>query len=465
MDHNDIQLLRFAALELQGNEHDLVRVAGIVQRIKNWWKAKFSKDFAERQEAVEDAYGTVKEPLTELIGQLSEIDSAFKNQDPDTVAKLVSVVPGTIARVTKDMNNLSERMRAAEAAIPTSYVDEDGNELTGDELRWARKGYHKNRDILALLWDKLPTEFKEIPIGQDVNKPVSSFKWFTRYNPSMIYISGTVLSQTEAHFREGLAREFPSEVLDDIVKAGFPGFIQNLKNKILSDAIIEQVNFPQVSSSVKQRPTNQMVITMKPGWVSVPVMGSEFLVHVGFVKINDLGAATRGRDQLSLVMVRTIRPAPGSWAQIKSQQTTESEVVEPVITADGQITKIVKRALLRERLPSTNLVVKIGGQTFHHKARFAKILSSALRQEIDATCSVRHSDDDIEVQVQIYGSESASVPAIYGISKYLADAFLQKTKIGIDIDVVSGLSSFGIMESSVLDSSLRKVTFDYLGGL
>jgi hypothetical protein len=100
------------------------------------------------------------------------------------------------------------------------------------------------------------------------------------------------------------------------------------------------------------------------------------------------------------------------------------------------------------------------GQTFHHKARFAKILSSALRQEIDAECSVRHYKEDVEVQVSVYGSKFTALPAIHGISMYVADRFIQTTKVGVDVDVLPGVSSFGLMDSEVLDNSLRKVAFD-----
>jgi hypothetical protein len=120
----------------------------------------------------------------------------------------------------------------------------------------------------------------------------------------------------------------------------------------------------------------------------------------------------------------------------------------------------VKRALLKKVLPITQAVVKVNGQTFDYKAQFARILASALRQEIDAECSVRHQDDDIEVQVEICGSKVAALPAIFGISKYLTDEFLNLTKIGIDVEIVSGVSELEVIESEVLDQSFRKVAFD-----
>lgn len=482
MNQHDLQLLRHAALELQEDSNDLVRVAGVVQRIKNWWKAKFNEDYRARQEKVEDAYDNMKGPLSDLIKQLQELDKAFKSQNPDVVAQLVGQVPGTIARVTQDMGSLSKEMRAADAMIPVTYVDDKGQEVASGTLDWTSKGYRQNKDLVQKLWEQLPEEFREIPVGQRVNRPITDFSWFSRYDPSNISVSPKVYAQTQEQLKQGLRRgQIPEEEIDSIIEYGFDDFMENLKTAILNDAVLVQVNFPGVSADIKRRPTNQMMVDVKPGFVAIPVSGIEVPLHIGFVRLNDIGASLRPRPELSMVMVRTVTIDPRSSTQIKQVwegQETEVEPVEPVIeepedvtefaqpeeetiASDGPITKLVKRALIRQKCPLTCAVVKISGQTLHHKARFAKVLASALRQEIDAECSVRHQNDEIEVQVKVYGSKFISIPVIYGISQYVADQFLDATKVGVDVEVESGLSTFGLMESDFLDESFRKVALDY----
>ncbi len=484
MNQHDLQLLRHAALELQEDSDDLVRVAGVIQRIKNWWKARFDEGFRERQEKVEDAYDNMKGPLSDLIKELQELDKAFKSQNPDVVAQLVGQVPGTIARVTRDMGHLSKEMRAADAMIPVTYVDEKGQEVASGTLDWTSQGYRQNKDVVQKLWEQLPTEFKEIPIGQKVNRPITDFSWFSRYDPSNITVSSKVYNQTQEQFRQGLRRaQIPEEEIDSIIESGFNDFMENLKNAVLNDSILVQVNFPGVSQDIKRRPSNQMVIDVKPGFVAIPVSGYEVPLHIGFVRLNDIGASMRPRPEMTMVMVRTITIDPRTVTQLKQVwkgEETEAELTEPMIeepeditefalpeeepetiASDGPITKLVKRALIRQKCPLTCAVVKISGQTLHHKARFAKVLSSALRQEIDAECSPRHQGDEIEVQVKVYGSKFVSIPVIYGISKYVADQFLDATKVGVDIEVEPGLSTFGLMESDFLDESFRKVAFDY----
>lgn len=489
MNKNDLQLLRTAALELQTSGDDLVRVAGIVQRVKNWWKARFSKEFAERQGKVEEAYSGMKGPLTDLIQQLTEMDKAFKSQDPDTIAQLVGQVPGTIARVTRDMGNLSKEMRAADATIPVTYVDEEGKEISGDNLSWMTSGYQKNKSLVEKMREQLPEQFQEIPIGRRINQPITDYVWFSNYDPSQIYISNTVYADTKAEMRKALERgNLEKEIADLVLIYGFDDFIENLKVAILQNAILLQVRFPDVSAKITHRRINEMLVDVQPGFVALPVMSYEFFIHVGLVRLHDLGASITPTPQLSVAMIRHIRlstdtiralkqkwrenrglPQPAKSLEEEEQvQEGEGEIVEPQVesgegevTASGPIARIVKKAILRECLPMTPAVVKVDGLEFHHKARFAKVLASALRQEIDAECSVRNKGNDVEVQVFASGSKMNVVPAIYGISTYVADKYLGVTKAGIEIDVQPGHSILEAMSSEVLDQSFRKVAFDH----
>jgi hypothetical protein len=196
--------------------------------------------------------------------------------------------------------------------------------------------------------------------------------------------------------------------------------------------------------------------------VAFPTGIEEIPIPIDKVILTDLGTRIPKRNQLSMLGVWFSTDPASKFKNYKPPVAPEPEPKpeEPTVASDGPITKIVKRALLKKMLPMTQAVVKVNGQTFDYKAQFARVLASALRQEVDAECSVRHQDDDIEVQVEIYGSKVVSLPAIFGISKYLADEFLNLTKIGIDVEIVPGVSELEVIESEVLDQSFRKVAFD-----
>ena len=457
MNREDIQLLRQAAFELQEDSTDIVRVAGVVQRIKNWWKAKFNPNFAERQDHVEEAYDEMKGPLTELIGQLQQLDKAFQSQDPDTVAKLVGQVPAVISRVTKDMGNLKKEMEAADALVPVEYRDSKGNLLTNESLTRVMKGYKQHGPLRQKLIEFLPPEFvKEIPLGKRIDKKITDFSWFKRYAPEQIVFTGNARNTTKTKLQTFFGFLSPTTV--ETLMGGYEEFEDNLKEAILQNSIVQMVDFANISKKITQRTVGEMHVRLMVGPVNLPFNDMQIPINVGSVLLNDMGPT--GRNELSVVVVTNFSISPQAREQLKQlDKSLQAEILSSV-SSDGPITKIVKRAILQERLPLTRAVVKIGGQTFHHKARFAKLLSSALRQEIDAESSVMQDGDDIEVQVAVYGSESASLPAISGISTYLADEFVQATKMGIAADVVPGISSFALMESEVLDQSLRSVLFD-----
>jgi hypothetical protein len=250
---------------------------------------------------------------------------------------------------------------------------------------------------------------------------------------------------------------------DQLVRADWSQFFENLKEAILSDGcLLDRVTFASPSKQVEKRITNEMHMDVQP---QIPI-------KINHVTLTDLGTRLHTKEHELSVMgiypaARTRHykmPAiqqPPSTPPIDPPPVV-SAPIEPETTtaADGPITSIVKRALLRQILPRTHAIVKVNGLDLNYKAQFARVLASALRQEIDADCSVKHQDNDIEVQVEIYGSKMASLPAIFGISKYLAGEFLNITKIGVDVEVVSGISDLAVIESEILDRSFRKVAFD-----
>jgi hypothetical protein len=458
MNREDLQLLRYAALELQADSTDLVKVAGIIQRIKNWWKAKFNPDFAQQQEQVEQAYDEMKGPLGELIGQLKQLDKSFQGQDVDSIARLVGEVPAIISKVTKDMGNLKQKMLDANKAVPESYVNEKGEEIASGDLSRVMKGFHKDPRVLGGSWDLLPEEFRnEIPIAQVIDKPLSSFSWYKQYSPE-IRINTNVYNKTKDALINNLSRlfdktgRFSGQELISKIDSGFDKFMDNLQDAIFNKGIIHKVNFSRPSESVKNRINNQMKLEVIIPDIPFPFGDSEILIHTNIVALTDLGTGTvaNPRKVLSLYFVENPTLSLSRREILNDQEIHNA----------GIITNIIKRAILKKSLPTTHAIVKVNGQTFHHKTQFSRILSSALRQEIDADCSVRNDGDDIEVQVAVCGSKTASLMAIYGISTYLADEFLNTTKIGVGVDVVPGISNLDVIESGVFDQSFRKVAFD-----
>jgi hypothetical protein len=447
MENEDLQILRYAALELQANTGDLVKIAGVVQKLKDWWSTrKNRKALRELKTPVEQAF--------------KKLDEAVRSQDAETVDRITSeVLPTLLSDSVKRIENLRDSMLEHQE----EYVGKGGNTLAGKNLRWVAKDYHKDKTLIQKLWEQLPEDFRsEVPVGRRINQPISMFSWYQKYGPENISISTSV---KEAIWRN-LGRLFDASMLDYMAQY-YNQFLENLKFSILNDSMLEVVNFSPVSEQVKNRYSNEMRVELHLPPVAFPTGTDEIPIPIDKVILTDLGTRIPKRDQLSMLGVwfstdpsnklKNYKPPAEPIVEPQPEVKQESE---PTVAADGPITRIVKRALIKKVLPKTQALVKINGQTFDYKTQFARVLASALRQEIDAECSVRHEGDDIEVQVEIYGSKMASLPAIFGISKYLADEFLSLTKMGIDVEVIPGISELKIIESEILDQSFRKVAFD-----
>jgi hypothetical protein len=438
MEHEDLQLLRYAALELQANGGDLVRVAGITQRIKDWWaKRKNRKALRELKLPIEQAF--------------RDLDTAINSHDVDAVNRITSrELPALLTQSVRGAEDIRDSMLEHQQ----DYVGKGGETLAGGNLGWVGRNYQKEKPLVQKLWEMLPEAFRsEIPVGKRIGQPINNFSWYRTYGPEDVYISAAV----KDNLWKNLSRMFDIETFNYLAP-GYDIFLENLKRSILSDAILVQVNFSPVSSQVERRHANEMRVEVQPPEIAFPAGDSEIFIHIDKVIFTDLGTRATPKHQLSVL---------GVWPSISNRfRGFKAPVPQPAsptethLASDGPITRIVKRAVLKKRLPNTQAIVKIVGQTFEHKAQFARILASALRQEIDAECSVRHEDSDIEVQVEVYGTKMAALPAIFGISKYVADEFLNLTKIGVDVEVEPGISELEVIESKVLDRSFRKVAFD-----
>jgi len=471
---NNVQILRQAALEIQYYNSDLIKVAGIVNRIMNWWKAISNPEFKEQSKKVETAYDQLKGPVDTMISQFTDLDKAIHSQDIKTVTQLVEQVPSTIYSVIKSIEPLQKTIQDVKQAVPVAYVDEKGNELSTADLRRVTKEYKKNKELVQTLLNILPEEIKnEIPIGKNINRPISEFSWFNKYSPEDI-TTKPIVKETAKNL---LVKSFQeaglyNQQIYNIINQGFSSFIYNLYKAILERGILVRVDLADVSQKITYRSANQLWITINVDNVLFPWPIDDVFINIGQVKINDMNASSTRATELSIMNIKNIRVSPRSHKIIEQSMIsqlpeeaveTESKIIEPIVestvdkNADGPITKIVKRAIINNSLPITNAIIKINCSSFHHKVRFAKVLSSALRQEIEADSSVRANEHDILVQSSIRGSEMISLNAIYGISLDIASQFQKATNINIDIEVEKGITSYAMIESDVLDNCFNKV--------
>jgi len=284
MFRKDAQLLRQTSLDFQAADGDIVRIANVFSRIKNWWKSKFDSDFARNQETVGEAYEDIKGPMGELRKNLEELDAGFKSQDPEQVQKVVEKTPEVIEQVTSEMKKLKEKIEDYDAHVTKTLVEQNG---------YVHKDYEKNPEEKQAMWKMLPEEFRnEIPIEQPINQPLSEFDWYKDFTPEDLRITEEAAKGVRRELKKGLMTDLrffiTEEEINEIIASGFPVFLRNLQEEIVNQSTLVQVNFGQASKKIERRITNQMQVFVNPGNVVLPYKeGLDIIVsipHANFVR-------------------------------------------------------------------------------------------------------------------------------------------------------------------------------------
>jgi hypothetical protein len=130
------------------------------------------------------------------------------------------------------------------------------------------------------------------------------------------------------------------------------------------------------------------------------------------------------------------------------------------INKENSFLKIVKRACYRELLPESNFVIRPKTGSLDERIRFLRILSSALRTELDADCCSIHCKNDlVELQSDIPGSSSNVRTAIAVIADGIYEAFKLSTGFDINYDIIKGESNFDLLDHNKSEKLFRKFAF------
>ena len=76
--------LKIANLQLQSlNDSEVVKIAGVVQRVKNWLKSQFSPEFKEKVKALKEESFEVQTLLVELNNNIKSIQKSIDKVDTE----------------------------------------------------------------------------------------------------------------------------------------------------------------------------------------------------------------------------------------------------------------------------------------------------------------------------------------------------------------------------------------------
>jgi hypothetical protein len=477
-----ISQLRKEALELQQAvaDDDVIRMASLWDRLKTkynrWMDPELDRDLTE----VEDDAKEMKDLHRELGKSVRQFDTARKNTDFETMQEVSAEVPRIVSEIGQKSQQANRSAQRAEARLGGYYSAED----------MEREGFREE------MMGVMPQEM-DIPVGQWINVPIWQSSWLAnRYD--VVDIDITDRARARLLEKVAMLLKTRSKVLgvtpedvDQIMQVNGQEFIWNLMRAALTQSMIRRYDFAQASGRIKQRSIGQMRLILNVGAVRLPGLKPEEEIWINFPEVwftdsspmDDTTPLSFMRAQkISIAQWRTVQRSQQRMEQYRAQspeaeeeppQDLGEEDVGMVVAKridklqklsgesmkkEGPLRKIVRRATLAQKLPLTKTLITLDKDVpFEFRVRYARILSTALRNELEAECSVHHDGDNIEVEADLYGTEKPVLKAVAAISNGVSNAFKDAAGVGIKTHVYPGIKSkYALIESDVTETAFRK---------
>ncbi len=275
---DNYKFLKKASLEIYAVDNDdIVKVANILKRFKNWFKKQFDSEYAEKVDALKEKSSEISTELTDLAKSLKSLDKSIQDSDVEGYQVALDDVKNFSLDLSKKLNHLG--IAANKAKIKTNYTNRE--EFLVDPERPA---FDSAYDV--------PTEEGAI------NKPVQSFVHFQQFAPENISINTVVFDNIVAKVSASVSRPGVSDKeLLALAEGGTTGpFAMALKGAILNGKLVSN-KLATPSKKIKNRPANQMDVQIITAPFDVPNTGLNVQMLVGLV---DLFASHVSRKIMSI---------------------------------------------------------------------------------------------------------------------------------------------------------------------
>lgn len=132
-------------------------------------------------------------------------------------------------------------------------------------------------------------------------------------------------------------------------------------------------------------------------------------------------------------------------------------LIGTLLASDGKLTKIVKKSILSEKLPTSKVLIRVNGAEYHNNLEYARVAASLLRRVIDAEAVVCGDGDEIEIQSSAIGSEMVLTNAVSELCDLVVKEINKHIQFKVSVTVLSGLMSiYGAIEDSVIIKNNRR---------
>lgn len=225
-------------------DNEIVKVAGILARIKNWLKGKFNPEFAASIEDLKEKSTHSKYIIDNLEKHIDLLQSAIKDGDLVIYEKQLEIIKAFSAKLISNISQTSEKVTSMTKGL--RFTEEDrGSEGFEDRFRAS-----------------MPESFN-LPLGKSIDKPLLSIEHYSFISPERIAISsGTFLVLKDRIQKVLTLRNIPFDIED----VSADQLIALVRESIINGVLI-QVDIKSPSKTIKNQ---------KLGAIEILVSGEPF---------------------------------------------------------------------------------------------------------------------------------------------------------------------------------------------
>ena len=261
-----LNIIKQAAVELHNfNDNDIVKVAGVLRRLKNWLGSLGNPEYKAQIENLHNESTVVNVHLENLSKHINLLQSAIKDADIKSYELELDEVKFLATQLTNELEKLNSTVDNVK--IPET-VEEKPIESKN------RSGY-------------------DVPLGS-VNKPYKSLEHFNQIPADLIVVNDAAKNRALLNIETKLKRIKLEDQIELLNKNSNSFFIV-LKEAITNGIVLENT---MVQDSKKERPLGQMYVKVRTAQFSVPGLNLKFQ---GIALLTDLYAQKSPKMKLSLM--------------------------------------------------------------------------------------------------------------------------------------------------------------------
>lgn len=304
------RLYKLAAIELSTlPPNQVVKVAGVVQRLKNWVKKKLNPEFRATLEHLEQDSSAMRPTLTEIAKEIEAFQQAMANGDLEVYNQSLHNLKQLTSNLWVNVANLFDESK--------KYYTLKEMEVPGFQ-QWIQKHLPANYDL---------------DLGTVYNKPLKETKWYESLAPSQIFLSPAVSMKLLEKIKAVLARDTTlgvEEITAILTKSG-EEIIGNFQKAVTEGLLI--------SANVKKPGAQEKHVA--PGTTTIRIQTAAFLIPVlnqhcqCAAELVDLSTSSQPRKKLSVSRTENVTLLAGKVAFANPPQPRELHTLSDVEFANA----------------------------------------------------------------------------------------------------------------------------------